>query len=405
MIMNKLLQINVTCNWGSTGKIAELIGREALARGWKSYIAYGRYSNESASEMIKIGSKRSVYAHYLSQRLFDNEGLCSKESTHRLIKRIKEIEPDIIQLHNLHDHYLNYRLLFEYLNQTDIKIVWTMHDFWAVTGHCMHFISSGCMRFRSECGDCPMINVYPKSLLDRSKHNYELKKRLFTANESLYAVAVSEWVGEKLGESFLKHRPISVINNGIDLMDFRPTSCEIYEEILRNKFVILSVASQWKYDKGLGDYMAMAEMMSDDEVIVLVGVDNEIISTLPRNIIGINRTDSVKELAGLYTRAEVVTILSSAETFGMTVVEGYACGTPAVVYDNTAPPSLITPDTGFVVENHNPAAAYQAIQEIKKRGKGYYKDYCISLARERYDKHDCARHYLNLYESLLAENS
>lgn len=403
--MPKLLQINATCNWGSTGKIVELIGQEALARGWESFIAYGRYENYSASEKIKIGSKYSVYLHYLSQRLFDNEGLRSQKPTRRLINRIREIQPDIIQLHNIHDHFLNYRLLFEYLNQTDIKIVWTMHDFWAITGHCMHFISAQCTKFRSGCKDCPMRRVYPKSFVDQSEQNYELKRRFFSANEHMHIVAVSEWVSKIFGDSFLKEKELTVINNGIDLDVFVPTVDEHIEGMFRNKFVILSVASQWKHDKGLDDYIAMSEMLSDDEIIVLVGVDDDIISKLPHNIIGIRHTDSAQELAGLYTRANVVTILSSAETFGLTVVEGYACGTPAVVYDNTAPPALITPETGLVVENHNPVAAYKAIQEIKKKCKDYYSRRCISLAHERYDKRRCARSYIELYEKILTEKA
>lgn len=403
MRMPKLLQINVTCNWGSTGKIAELIGQEAISRGWKSYIAYGRYENDSESEKIKIGSKSSVYLHYLSQRIFDNEGLCSNNATRKLIKRINEIQPDIIQLHNIHDHFLNYRLLFDYLNQTDIKVVWTMHDFWAVTGHCMHFISANCGKFMTGCGNCPMRKVYPKSLIDRSDYNYHLKRKLFNNNDNLNVVAVSEWVGDMLRTSCLKDKPISVINNGIDLSVFKPTENEGFKKLVNDKFVILSVASQWKQDKGLEDYKTLSSLLDEDEIIVLAGVDDKTISELPHNIIGIKRTENAKELAGLYTRADVVTILSTAETFGLTVVEGYACGTPAVVYNNTAPPALITPDTGFVAENLNPIAVYDAIKKIRAKGKEHYIQQCISLAKDKYDRSRCSRNYLEFYEDLLSK--
>ena len=163
----------------------------------------------------------------------------------------------------------------------------------------------------------------------------------------------------------------------------------------------MSVASQWAFDKGLEDYKRISTMLKDDEVIVLVGVSDEIKKSLPHNIIGINRTSNAIELAALYTRADVITILSSAETFGLTVVEGYACGTPAVVYDNTATPSLITPETGFVVENHNYRMAYSAIQQIKLNGKQHYSEACISLAREKYNKDKCFEKYVELYEELL----
>lgn len=143
--MKKILfQINVTANWGANGRIAEEIGRRAMANGWESYIAYGRYMNPSDSKLIKIGTQWDVYAHYAQQRIFDNEGLCSQKATRTLIQQIKEIKPDIIQLHDIHDHYLNYRLLFDYLNSTDIPVVWTFHDCWAITGHCFHFVTKNC---------------------------------------------------------------------------------------------------------------------------------------------------------------------------------------------------------------------------------------------------------------------
>ena len=72
--MKKLLQINVTANWGSTGKIAEQIGLCAMAFGWDSYIAYGRWGNPSKSHLIKVGNKLDMYMHYGEQRIRDNEG-------------------------------------------------------------------------------------------------------------------------------------------------------------------------------------------------------------------------------------------------------------------------------------------------------------------------------------------
>lgn len=409
--MPKVLQINITANWGSTGKIVEQINLCAQKHGWKTYMAYGRFCNPSASKLIRVGNKLNTYLHYGEQTIFDNEGLCSRGATRELVRQIEEIKPDVVHLHNIHDHYLNYRILFEYLNQTDIKVVWTFHDFWPVTGHCMHFVSKDCHRYETGCHDCPMQRVFPKTLMDRSRKNYQLKKQLFTACKNLTIVPVSEWVGDMTRKSFLKDKPIKVIHNGIDVNVFKPTKLQdlsepseqflTFQNLTQDKFVIMSVASQWAFDKGLEDYKRISTMLKEDEVIVLVGVSDEIKKSLPHNIIGISRTSNTTELAALYTRADVVTILSSAETFGLTVVEGYACGTPAVVYDNTAPPSLITPETGLVVENGNWRAAYNAIQQIKQKGKKHYSESCITLAREKYDKDKCFEKYVELYQALL----
>lgn len=408
--MPKLLQINITANWGSTGRIAEQIGSLAQKRGWDSYIAYGRYSNSSQSHLIKVGSIVDSLLHFVMQSIFDNEGLNSKRATQKLVCQIKEINPDIVHLHNIHDHYLNYKILFTFLNQTQIKVVWTFHDFWAITGHCMHFVTKECSLYKKGCHECPMRKVYPKTLMDNSKNNYEVKKCLFTANSNLTIVPVSNWVADIVKNSFLKDNHIRVIPNGIDLKIFQPTDLTTleakfsYKDFLvlsKDKFIIIGVASQWNYDKGLNDYIKLSKKLAEDEIIVLVGINNKIIKKLPSNIVGIKRTSDQHELAALYSRANVVTNLSNAETFGLTIVEGYACGTPAVVYDNTAPPSLITKQTGLVVETNNVDELYNAISIIRNHGDQYYYANCIQLAKEKYDKEKCYNQYIELYEELI----
>ncbi len=419
--MTKLLQLNVTANWGSTGKIVESIGVAALNQGWDSYIAYGRWSNPSQSRVIKVGRKVGMYLHYFEQRIRDNEGLCSRFLTKVLIRKIQVLKPDIVHLHNIHDHWLNYKLLFEYLNQTDIKVVWTFHDFWPITGHCMHFTMVNCDRFQTGCHDCPMRRVYPKVLIDNSSSNYELKRSLFTANKNLTVVAVSRWVGEMVKKSFLKDKPIHVINNGVNTNVFRPTSLSVlgnqYSHFIsatKGKFVILAVASQWKVDKGLDDYISMASLLRDDEMIVLVGLEEKNSISLPSNVYGLKRTTSMKELAALYSYAGVVTILSRAETFGLTVLEGFSCGTPAVVYNNTAPPALIISNgytitdgmmespLGIVVPNYDFRSAYKAIQRIRSVGKKHFSSQCIDYARKNYDESVCVEKYINLYKNLIS---
>ncbi len=402
--MPKILQINITANWGSTGIIAEAIGRLVIDNGWNSYIAYGEKEAASVSKLIKIGCRLNQYLHYFEQRLFDNEGQGSRLITKRFIKQIEALKPDIIHLHNIHDHFLNYRLLFRYLNKTDIPVVWTFHDFWAITGRCYHFIGSDCERWKVECYDCPQKHrLLPSSGGDYATNYYNLKKSLFASNKNLHIVAVSDWVGQCAKKSFLKDKDIRVIYNGVDCSVFQPTPGFRHSQIKPDMFVMMAVSSQWKSGtKGLDDYIRLSKTLENDERIVLVGVTDDIITKLPLNIIGIKRTDSQMELAQLYSRADVVLSFSAAETFGLTIVEGFACGTPAVVYDNSAPPSLITEETGFVVPNNDICAAYAAVKEIKKRGKEHYSSCCIKLANEKYKKELCYQAYLDLYNELLS---
>lgn len=405
--MPKLLQISLSVTNRSVGGIANQIGQAAIAQGWESYITYTHQTElaKTDSHLIKVSSKLDFYFHALLTRFFDLHGLGSYFSTKKLIREITKLKPDIILLHNVHGYFLNYKVLFEFLNKSEIPVVWTFHDFWPITGHCSHFIAVPCYRWKNNCFKCPLKQEYPSSyFLDNSSFNYKQKRNLFTSLNNLTIVPVSEWVGGMIRESFLQDKNIVVIPNGIDISIFKPTEGLNIPDVEGNDFIILGVASQWKgAGKGLEDYLCLSKMLTSDEKIILVGVTSDIRKGLPNNIIGIGKTSNQNELAKLYSRANVVVSLSSAETFGLTIVEGYACGTPAVVYDNTAPPLLITPETGLVARNKDVEDVYKSIQTVKKRGKAYYKNACIELAHTKFDKDRCFNSYLNLFNKLINE--
>lgn len=402
--MPKLLQINIVSNILSTGIIAEDIANVAIQRGWDCYIAYGRASKAGVCKEIKIGTKLDTYIHYIENRIFDNEGLSSRNATRKLIKAIKSISPDIVHLHNIHDHYLNYKLLFEYLNQTNIKVVWTFHDFWAITGHCHHFVDANCKKWETQCHHCPLQHSTVNSILDRSKRNFELKKKLFNANNNLTIVPVSYWVGEQVKQSFLKDKRIEVIPNGINVDFFTQTPTVNNSFIPNNRFVILAVAREWAPGdrKGFDDYLRLSQLLKEDEIIVLVGIKPSQKESLPDNIIGIERTHNQEELISIYRQADVLTSLSKAETFGLTIIEANACGTPAIVYDNTAPPLLITPETGFIAENGNVEDVYEKIQMVKEKGKEHFQEACIAHATTNYNTNVSYKKYIDLYDRLLS---
>ena len=391
-----LLQINVTANWGSTGKIAEQIGQCAIAHGWDSYIAYGRWYNPSQSHLIKIGNKLNMYQHYAEQRIFDNEGLCSRRATKEFIKRIDEIKPNVIQLHNIHDHYLNYRLLFEYLNKTDIKVVWTFHDCWAFTGHCFHFITKGCERWKSGCFDCLLQHEYPKTLFDRSRKNYTMKKNLFGANNNLTIIACSEWIANFVRQSFLKDKPIYVINNGVDLNVFKDS-----ENLDTNKksFHVLAVSNVCNKDKGFDDILKLREILSNEYEITIVGVAKQQLNSLPQGIAGIERTQNVHELVALYSKADVFINPTYADNFPTVNLEALACGTPVITYRTGGSPEAIDEKTGIVVEQGDINGLAVAIQKMKENPLSSAD--CRKRAEDYFERDKCYDMYIDLYDSLL----
>lgn len=401
--MPTLLQINLSANWGSHGKIAAQIGDVAISHGWESYIAYGRACNPCSSKLIKIGGQWDIYEHLIETRLFDNHGLASRRATKKFIKQIDELKPDIIHLHNIHGYYLNYRILFEYLQGLSIPVVWTLHDFWAVTGHCGHFIQANCNKWKTGCYDCPQSKTeYPTSLFsDRSKNNYLEKRELFTSLKNLSIVTVSHWVKNMIDESFFKDIPSQVIYNGLDLNIFQPTKSSLKNKlgIPDDKPIVLGVASVWAEHRGLKHFVELSK--DNTYQIVLIGIKDNQRESLPSNIITIPRTSDQKELAEYYSIADVYANPTYLETLSMTNIEAQACGTPVVTFRSGGAPETVAESTGIVVEQGNESAMHEAILQLIREGKNKYSEACVRRASDLFDMHDRYNDYFALYQTLL----
>lgn len=362
----KLVQINVVCN-GSTGKIMCDIAKYVSEANFESYCFFGRGNPNNNVNCMKIESKLSIYLHVLLARLgFNGHG--SYFSTKRLVKKLKKINPDIIHLHNIHGYYLNLKVLFKYLkNEYKGKIVWTLHDCWAFTGHCSHFTMAKCNKWKKECFNCPQLSCYPKEYLDTTNKEFKMKRKLFLGLNNLTIVTPSIWLKDLVKKSFLKDYNVEVINNGIDLNIFKPTyDDKIYDKykIPRDKKIILGVSNVWTESKGLYDFIKLSKIISKDMIIVLVGVDDKIKKILPENILVIKRTDNQKELAKIYTIADVFFNPSLEETFSLVTVEAINCGTPAIVCNTSAVKELISKDTGIVVKKHNAIEYYDCYKKV-----------------------------------------
>jgi len=403
--MSILFQINVTLNAGSIGRISEQIGKMALSKGWKSYIAYGRSGQKSESISIKIGSIVSILYHVIQTRLFDRHGLASVYSTKKLIKTIKIIKPDIIHLHNIHGYYINYPLLFSFLSKSKIPVVWTMHDCWALTGHCAFFDYIGCDKWKSLCFSCPQYKNYPTSLFfDKSTKNYKIKKKSFNSVDNLTIVPVSYWLGDIVKQSFLKTHSVNVIQNGIDTEVFKPRS-DI--DIIKNKLkleggkIILGVAGVWEERKGLKYFVKLRALFPKNISIILIGLNNDQIKKLPHNIIGINRTENVNELAQFYSLADVFVNPTLEDTFPTTNLESLACGTPVVTFATGGSVESISDSVGLIAQKGDINDLFMKVNEVLDNGKKKYSENCRVKACLSYNRDKQFLNYLSLYEKLL----
>ena len=408
--MLTLLQISIEVNSGSVGKIAEQIGETVLENGWSSFITYARNNNPSKSEVIKIGDKFDLYRHGLETRIFDNHCFSSKSATKELIRTIQEIKPDIIHLHHLHGYFINIEILFQYLKECNIPVVWTFHDCWSFTGHCAYFDYVGCDKWKTACHHCEQKKEYPASFVfDRSQHNFIDKKRIFNSVEDITIVPVSHWLSGKVKESFLKNFPSRVIQNGIDLSTFYPKGSRDTIERLYNvtgKFIILGVASTWEKRKGLEEFVKLNELL-DKEVyaIILVGLSESQIQKLPKSIIGIQRTESVSQLADLYSGADVFMNPTLEDTFPTTNLESLACGTPVITYATGGSVESVHENTGVIIDKGDIHGLIRAIKIIESKGKSFYENSCRESAIVNFDRKIKFNEYLELYKNILKNNN
>lgn len=407
--MKKLLQINPVIRTNtSTGRIMQEIGELAMANGWESYVAYsgGRDGVKPCrSKLMPVGGKLDVAFHGLWTRLTDRHGLASWFATKRFISEIKELKPDVIHIHNIHGYFLNYKMLFDYLKEADIPVIWTVHDCWLYTGHCYYYSSIGCDKWMSGCGNCPQRTAFPASwFIDRSKQNLKDKSETFNSiKDKLTIVPVSEWIRGEMSRSILQNCHYQVIHNGIDLnvFDVQPDDKAVREKYgLGDKHIILGLASIWSKEKGWDDFMEMSKMLNEDEVIVMVGVTEEQQKRLPANVVGIRRTENVRQLAELYSSAVAFVNPTWQDNYPTVNLESIACGTPVVTYRTGGSIEAVTEKTGYVVEQGDVKGLLEAVREIERKGNLEYKADCRAHALANFRKEDRYADYLKLYEDL-----
>ncbi|MQP52058.1 MULTISPECIES: glycosyltransferase [unclassified Flavobacterium] len=398
----KILQINTTVNSGSTGRIAEDIGKVLIAHRHESFIAYGRGNQKSQSQLIKIGNQTDIYLHGLKTAIFDRHGFGSKKATLTLIQEIEKINPDAIGLHNLHGYYLNIEVLFDYLKVKNVPVLWTLFDCWAFTGHCSYFDDIDCKKYQIQCEKCPKSKKYPSSyFLDNSYDNYLDKKRLFTGLKHIEFVVHSQWLKEMVGNSFLKSIASNCLPSGIDLNLFKPVVSDIKKKNnIDDKKVVLGCASQWSERKGLKDFINLWRLLDENTTIVLIGVSDKQIKLLPPGIIGIPRTESIQELVMWYSAADVFVNPTYQDNFPTTNIEALACGTPVITYNTGGSPEAIDSETGVVVNKGDVEGLANAIHQILLSGNSRSLK-CRERAEQNFDKNDRYLEYLDLFVKLI----
>lgn len=391
----KIVQINATCGSGSTGKICVDISRLLTDKHIENYIIYsGKKSDYPLG--IYCGDSKEIKIQALRSHLFGLYGFNSKQITKRMLKKLDEIEPDVVHLHNLHGHNCNLEMLLDYLRAHHIKIFWTFHDCWAFTAYCPHFSMDKCDKWKDGCHDCHRYREYT-FFFDRSRELYNKKKKA-SEGLDLTIVTPSQWLADLVKQSFFKNYPVKVINNGIDLGIFKPIPSNFRAKhgIPNDKYIVLGVAFGWGVRKGLDVFIELSKRLDKEKYqIILVGTDEKIDNQLPSNIISIHRTQNQRELAEIYTAADVFANPTREEVFGLVNVEALACGTPGVTFDAGGSPECYDETCGSVVPCDDIDAMEKEIIRICEE-ETFGADDCIKYAKN-FDVRKKYREYLKLY--------
>ncbi len=394
----KVLQINTFYNVGSTGKIAKGIHDICSKCGIECVSAYnGGLGNVDMQDTIATSSQIDTRLHSALSSLTMYQGRFSYFKTRALMKKVKKFSPDIIHLHNLHGNYLNLGQLFRYIKKHKIRTIWTLHDCWSFTGYCPYFDMAGCEKWKIECHNCPQFKPNVKHWCDSSKTMYKFKKKLFCGVEDMTIVTPSEWLAGLVKQSFLKDYPVKVINNGIDLNLFKPIESDFRKKYnCENKFILLGVAFWWDKRKGLDVFLELAKRLDDRFQIVLVGTNDNVDSKLPDNIISIHRTENQKQLAEIYTVADLFVIPTREDNFPTVNIEAIACGTPILTYDAGGSPEIADETCGSIVPKDDIDSLYNEIIRIMEE-KPYSKEACLERAKN-FDMNAAFEKYVELYK-------
>ncbi len=393
----RIVQINGGAK-GSTGKIMMGIAEVARAQGHEVTCASPiTTTNRDAGEdcgYYRIGTFNSRRLNVALARITGFNGCFAWFETYKLLKKIDEFKPDIIHLHNLHDSYINLPMLFSYIKKHNVPTVWTLHDCWAFTGHCPHFTIAKCDKWKTGCHGCKQYKDYPASIFDNSELMWKLKKKWFTGVKNMTIVTPSEWLAGLAKESYLKEYPIRVINNGIDLNVFKPTKSDFREKygISPSECIILGVSFGWNYKKGLDCFVKLRNELNEQYRIVLVGTDSSIDKKLPSGIVSIHRTQNQKELAEVYSAADVFFNPTREEVLGLVNLESLACGTPVVTFNTGGSPECIDEYSGIIVEEGDDI---KTIFE-KKTYANIMEENCIKRAQQ-FKENEVYLKYLNIY--------
>lgn len=363
------------------------------------------------SPYVSVLPRKSI-SERLIKRVTSRLGL---NDIHRISSsKIKQLEiykeADIINFHGIHSGFLSYLALPRLTR--DKPAVFTLHDMWPLTGHCAQ--SYDCNRWETGCGKCPYPQAYPPVSMDNTRLEWRLKRWAYN-HSSFSVVAPSKWLTGLARESMLNHLPIHLIPNGINCEVFSPLESEKFRPMLEippDKKVLMFAASSLK-DPGKGGDLLLEALKSlpaglkSKTCLLTMGNQGEgVESAVGMKTVNLGFITSERLKAIAYSIADVFVSPTRAESFGLVIAEGMACGTPSVSFKVGGVTDLVRPGiTGYLAEPEDAKdlrnGIIQLLEDDSARNSMSLR--CREIALKEYTLELQAQRYIELYSQLLRE--
>ena len=311
-------------------------------------------------------------------------------------------EADVLHFHLIHNNFFN---LSDLPIISRLKpVVWTLHDPWALTGHCIYPIN--CERWKIGCGDCPDLNRNFSVRQDATALNWEYKKLIYQ-NCDLDIVVASKWMYERVSESpFFPKARVHLVPFGLDFSKFKPMDnfaakreLEIPDE---NKVICFrSVKSVFK---GL-DYIrnCLRDLNTTQKVTLLAFNETGLLDEFKEKfqVIDLGWVSNDEKMINAYNATDIFLMPSTAEAFGMMAMEAMSCGKTVIAMDGTSLEEVIMPGQGggIIVPQGDVNAMRMELEELllndsKRRKIG---DTAFQLSRKYYDKDRYVSQLIDVY--------
>ena len=422
-----IVQVSPTAGGGGAADVAWTLHREYTARGHDARLLVGP-SPGSAADVLTMRNGGGLWAahdrlressHPRAARIaraLASPGVVADAALGREDFRFpgtKLVEDaaatvDIVQLHNLHGAYFDLRILPRLSKR--VPVVLSPHDVWLTTGHCAHTL--GCERWRTGCGHCPHLRVYPALLRDGTAGNWVRKKSIY-ASSSLRVAVPCRWLADILADSILAPAitEVRVVPHGVDLTLFHPgdRAAERGKLGLDPGARILVFAAQGVRTNDFKDYETFVQalkllgsMAEEPIVAVALGASHPGTKQLGRVVLREVRSVPSVEVGSWLRAADLYVHSSRAETFPLAVLEALACGLPVVASAVGGIPEQITERTGELVPAGD-APALSAAMHVLLRDVGRRREMgraAASDAASRFGRDRQADSYIDWFDEL-----